>query len=154
MNGCLLAKTYSIVTDPERDFISELDDPSSVIGSPLSLAAWGGFQYSDWPVKPVVSEHPLTQKSKVETLIIHGSKETGEPFRKKYADTFTNARWVIFDDLAHNDIWTITGRGIHHLMLRFLDDGVVDKSKMGELPKWSFTPEFTFQQMLQQMQGK
>jgi len=153
-NGDLIAKTYSSVTDPERDFISELEDPSSVIGSPLSLMAWGSFQYSDWPVKRVVSEHPLTQKCKVETLIIYGSKETGEPFRKKYADTFTKARWVIFDDLGHNDIWTIAGRGIHHLMLSFLNAGVVDKSKMGELPKWNFTPEFTFQQMFEQMQGK
>ena len=43
--GDLLAKTYSSVTDPDRDFVSELDDPDSVIGSPLSMLAWGGFQY-------------------------------------------------------------------------------------------------------------
>ncbi len=37
--GDLLAKTYSSVTDPDRDFVSELDDPASVVGSPLSMLA-------------------------------------------------------------------------------------------------------------------
>ena len=152
--GDLLAKTFSSVTDPDRDFVSELEDPASVIGSPLSMLAWGSFQYSDWPVKPFPIEHPLPQKSNVETLIIYGSKETGEPFREKYASTFTNARWVILDDLGHMDIWTITGEGIHNLMLGFLDKGVMDTSKIVLPPKWDFTPEVTFQQMLQQMQGK
>ncbi|MHC4439720.1 MAG: alpha/beta fold hydrolase, partial [Planctomycetota bacterium] len=61
--GDLLAKTYSSVTDPDRDFFAELHDPDSVIGSPLSMLAWGGFQYSDWPVNSLVKEHPPTQKS-------------------------------------------------------------------------------------------
>lgn len=152
--GDLLAKTFSSVTDADRDFVSELEDPASVIGSPLSMLAWVSFQYSDWPVKPFPIEHPLPQISNVETLIIYGSKETGEPFREKYASTFTNARWVILDDLGHNDIWTITGEGIHNLMLRFLNEGVVDKSKIVTPSKWDFTPEVTFQQMFQQMQGK
>jgi hypothetical protein len=52
------------------------------------------------------------------------------------------------------DIWTITGEGIHNLMLRFLNEGVVDKSKIVTPSKWDFTPEVTFQQMFQQMQGK
>lgn len=149
--GDLLAKTISSVTDPDRDFVSELCDPDSVIGSPLSMLAWGSFQYSDWPVKSLAKEHPPTQKSNVETLILYGSKETGEPFRKRYETNFTNARWVILDDLGHNDIWTIIGKGTHDLMLRFLDDGVVDMSKIGQVPKWDFKAQVTFHQMLQQM---
>jgi len=149
--GDLLTKTYSSVTDMNRDFVSELSDPDSLIGSPLSLLAWGSFQYSEWPVKPIVKEHPPIQKSDVEILIFYGSKETGEPFRKEYEGNFTNAHWLILDDLGHMDIWNIIGEGTHHLMLRFLDDGVVDTSKIGRIPEWDFTPQATFHQMLQQM---
>ena len=149
--GDLLAKTYSSVTEPERDFISELDDPDSVIGSPVSMLAWGCFQYSHWPVISLVKEHPPTQKSTVETLIFYGSKETGESFRNKYRNNFTNAHWVILDDLGHGDIWTITADGTQHLMRTFLNEGVVDTSKFGSIPEWDFMPQATFQQMLGQM---
>lgn len=149
--GDLMAKTVSSVTDPDRDFVSELSDPGSVIGSPLSMLAWGSFQYSDWPVKSVAKMHPPTQKSVVETLIFYGSKETGEPFRKKYEGNFTKAHWLILDDLGHTDIWNIIGEGTNHLMLRFLNDGVVDTSKIGPIPEWDFAPKATFHQMLQQM---
>lgn len=149
--GDLLSKTVSSVTDPNKDFVSELSDPDSVIGSPLSMLAWGSFQYSDWPVKSVAKEHPPTHKSDVETLIVYGCKETGEPFRKKFEGNFTKAHWLVLDDLGHTDIWTIIGEGTNHLMLRFLNDGVVDTSKIGPIPEWDFTPQVTFDQMLQQM---
>jgi len=149
--GDLMAKTFSSVTDPDRDFVSELDDPDSLIGSPLSMLAWGGFQYSHWPVISLVKEHPPTQKSTVETLIFYGSKQTGESFRKRYEANFTNAHWVILDDLGHMDIWTITAEGTQHLMYTFLNEGVVDTSKFGRIPDWDFTPQATFHQMLQQM---
>ncbi len=149
--GDLLAKTFSSVTDPGRDFVAESHDPDSVIGSPLSMLAWGGFQYCDWPVRSLVKEHPPTQKSSVETLVFYGSKQTGEPFRDKYSGNFTNAHWVVLDDLGHNDIWTIAADGTHHLMRRFLDEGVVDTSKFGRIPEWRFKPQVTFRQMFQQM---
>lgn len=149
--GDLLAKTYSSVTDPDRDFISELDDPASVVGSPLSMFAWGCFQHSDWPVRSIVTEHPLSQKSNVETLVFYGSKQTGQPLKNKHGASLTNARWVILDDIGHSDIWTIAGEGTSHLMRRFLDDGVVDTSKFGAVPNWDFTPEVTFSQMFKQM---
>ncbi len=149
--GDLLAKTHSSVNEPDRDFISELDDPDSVIGSPVSMLAWGCFQYSGWPVISLVKEHPPTQKSTVETLIFYGSKETGESFRNKYRNNFTNAHWVILDDLGHGDIWTITADGTQHLMRTFLNEGVVDTSKFGSIPEWDFTPQTTFHQMIQKM---
>lgn len=156
--GDLMAKTYSSVTDPDRDFFAELNDPNSVIGSPLSMLAWGGFQYSDWPINSLAKEHPPTQKSSIETLIFYGSKQTGEPFRRRYEANFEHAHWVILDDLGHMDIWTITAEGTRHLMNRFLNEGIVDTSKFGRIPDWDFTPQTTFHQMLQQMmqqdQGK
>jgi pimeloyl-ACP methyl ester carboxylesterase len=149
--GDLMAKTFSSVTDPDRDFVSELNDPDSLIGSPLSMIAWGGFQYSHWPAISLVKEHPPTQKSNVETLIFYGSKQTGEPVRKRYEANFTNAHWVILDDLGHMDIWTITAEGTQHLMRTFINEGIVDTSKFGSIPDWDFTPQATFHQMLQQM---
>jgi len=149
--GDLMAKTYSSVTDPDRDFVSELNDPDSLIGSPLSMIAWVGFQYSHWPVISLVKEHPPTQKSSVETLIFYGSKQTGESFRNRYEANFTHAHWVILDDLGHTDIWTITAEGTQHLMRTFLNEGIVDTSKFGRIPDWDFTPQATFHQMLQQM---
>ncbi|MHC4629462.1 MAG: hypothetical protein ACYTDV_21010, partial [Planctomycetota bacterium] len=128
--GDLLAKTYSSVTAPQRDFIAELDDRDSVIGSPMALMAWGAFQHSQWPVKPVAVEHPPTHESPVETLLIYGSKEAGEEFRGRYGSMFTNAEWVMFDDLGHMDVWKIIGDGMTHLIHRFVDDGVVDTSKI------------------------
>lgn len=149
--GDLLAKTYSSVTDPQRDFIAELDDPDSVIGSPMALMAWGAFQYSHWPVKSVAEEHPPTQTSPVETLIVYGSKEAGQAFQEKHGGMFTNADWVTFEDLGHMDVWKIIGDGMSHLIRDFLDAGVVDTSKVGTIPKWDFTPQMTFYQMFQQM---
>ncbi|KPK34043.1 MAG: hypothetical protein AMJ65_18920, partial [Phycisphaerae bacterium SG8_4] len=149
--GDLLAKTYSSVTDPQRDFMAELDDRDSVIGSPMALMAWGAFQHSQWPVKPVSVEHPPTQESPVETLLIYGSKEAGEEFRGRYGSMFTNAEWVMFDDLGHMDVWKIIGDGMTHQIHRFVDDGVVDTSEIGTIPRWDFTPQTTFYQMFQQM---
>ena len=149
--GDLLVKTYSSVTSPDRNFITELNDPDSLIGSPLSMLAWGCFQYSGWPVISLVEEHPPTKKSSVETLIFYGSKETGESFQNKYQASFTHAHWVVLDDLGHTDIWTITADGTQHLMSRFLNEGIVDTSKFGSIPEWDFTPQATFQQMIQQM---
>jgi len=149
--GDLMAKTFSSVTDPNRDFVSELDDPDSLIGSPLSMLAWGGFQYSRWPAISLVKEHPPTQKSNVETLIFYGSKQTGEPFRNRYEANFNHAHWVILDDLGHTDIWTVTSDGTQHLMRTFLNEGVVDTSKFGSIPEWDFTPQTTFHQMVQKM---
>lgn len=151
--GDLLSKTYSSVTDGDRDFITELSDPESIIGSPMSRAAWGAFQHSGWPVKSVAAAHPPTQKSAVETLLIYGSKEMGGPFKRRYGNNLTNAQWVMFDNLGHNDVWTLIGPGIRHLMLRFLNDGVVDTSKVGDIPPWDFTPKMTYRQMFQQMMG-
>ncbi len=98
-----------------------------------------------------MTEHPLSQKSDVETLVFYGSKQTGQPLKNKHGASLTNARWVILDDIGHSDIWTIAGEGTSHLMRRFLDDGVVDTSKFGPVPEWDFTPKVTFSQMFQQM---
>jgi len=149
--GDLLCKTYSSVTDPQRDFIAELDDTGSVIGSPMSLMAWGAFQYSEWPVKAVINELPLTSTSPVETLIVYGSKEAGQSFQKKHGSMFSNAQWVSFDDLGHMDVWKIIGDGMAHMIHRFIDDGQVDTSKIGTIPEWDFTPQMTFYQKFQQM---
>jgi len=149
--GDLLCKTYSSVTDPQRDFIAELDDTESVIGSPMSLMAWGTFQHSQWPVKAVVSEHPLIATSSVKTLIVYGSKEAGKSFQEKHGTMFSNAQWVTFEDLGHMDVWKIIGNGMTHLIHRFIDDGEVDTSEIGTIPKWDFTPQMTFHQMFQQM---
>jgi len=149
--GDLLAKTYSSVTDPQRDFIAEMDVPDSVIGSPMSLMAWGAFQHSNWPVQSVAAEHPATQTSPVETLIVYGSKEAGEAFQNRHGTMFTNAHWVMFEDLGHMDVWKMIGEGMGHLIHRFLDEGAVDTSRIGAIPKWDFTPQTTFYQMFQQM---
>jgi hypothetical protein len=141
------------VTDPDRGFIAELSDPESIIGSPMSRAAWGAFQHSRWPVKPVAAAHPPTERSSVEMLLVYGSKEMGGPFERRYGNNLTDAEWVMFDDLGHNDVWTLIGPGIRHLMLRFLNDGVVDTSKVGEIPPWDFTPKMTYHQMFQRMMG-
>jgi len=149
--GDLLAKTYSSATDPQRDYIGAMDDPDAVIGSPMSLMAWGAFQHGSWPVKSVASEHPPTQTSAVDTLIVYGSKEAGNRFRARYGSMFTQAHWVMFDDLGHMDVWKLIGPGMNHLIHRFLDDGAVDTSEVGAIPKWDFTPQATFMQMFQQM---
>lgn len=149
--GDLLAKTYSSATDPQRDFIGAMDDPDSVIGSPMSLMAWGAFQHGSWPVKSVASAHPPTQTSPVDTLIVYGSKEAGNTFRQRHGNMFTNAHWVMFDDLGHMDVWKLIGPGMNHLIRRFLDEGAVDTSQVGAILRWDFTPQATFMQMLQQM---
>lgn len=149
--GDLLAKTYSSVTDPQRDFIAALTDPASVIGSPMALMAWGAFQHSQWPAKSIIASLPPSQRSSVETLIVYGSKQAGTSFQQQYGSMFTNARWVMFDDLGHTDVWKLVGDGMQHLIHRFVDEGVVDTSKVGTVPPWDFTPQMTFHQMFQQM---
>jgi len=153
--GDLLAKTWSSVTNPKRDFLAELENENSIIGSPLAEAGWGVFQFSDWPVKSFSKEHPLGETTDVPAMIVYGSKEQAKPIREKYGNVFTNGEWVVLDDLGHSDIWEIPEAGIfiRHLHKRYLDEGVVDSSEKVQ-PEWNFTPLFTYFQMFQQMVGK
>jgi hypothetical protein len=64
---------------------------------------------------------------------------------------FADAEWVCFDDLGHMDVWKMIGDGMSHLIQHFVDSGEVDTSKIGDIPKWDFTPQITFYQMFQQM---
>lgn len=153
--GDLLAKTWSSVTDPKRDFLAELENENSIIGSPLAKACWGSFQFSDWPVKSFSKEHPLGETIDVPAMIIYGSKEQAEPTREKYGNIFTNGEWVVLNDLGHSDVWEIPEASVfmHHLYKRYLDEGFVDSSKIVK-PEWNFKPPFTFFQMFQQMMSK
>lgn len=149
----LLAKTFGTQTDPNRDYVAEMYPAGSVIGSPLSQFAWGSFQYSQWPVERFVDTYPQPQQVEVETLLIYGSKEAGEPTRKSFGAYFTNAQWAILEDMGHMDVWTAQPEAIYHLQRRFFDEGVVDKSKFkpSQQEEWDFKPKLTLQQMAQTM---
>jgi len=153
--GDLLAKTWSSVTDPKRDFLAELENEKSIIGSPLAKACWGSFQFSDWSVKSFSKEHPLEETTDVPAMIIYGSKEQAEPTREKYGNIFTNGEWVVLNDLGHSDIWEIPEASafMHHLYKSYLDEGFVESPKI-KTPEWIFKPPFTFFQMFQQMMSK
>jgi pimeloyl-ACP methyl ester carboxylesterase len=119
--------------DPERDWITDMDPPSSILGSPTSLLIGTAAQQSGgWPVAPMPNEFREVQPSKVETLLVSGRIDYSTPSQfaaEELLPALKNGEQVILSEFGHTaDIWSLQPEATRHLLTTFYAAGEVDDS--------------------------
>jgi pimeloyl-ACP methyl ester carboxylesterase len=130
--GDFLAKG-SIDYDPGRDWITDMNPPNSILGSPTSLMIGGAAQLSDgWPVAPMPDEFHEVQPTDVETLLVSGSIDYSTPSQfatEELLPALSNGEQVILSEFGHfGDVWGFQSEATRHLLATFYDTGEVDDS--------------------------
>ena len=133
--------------DLTRDYITELNPPGSIMGSPSSLTVWGPAA-DVWPNTLIPAELRQLQYTDVETLLVSGSIDFRTP--AQYATDellpyLNNGQQVILLEHGHNDVF-IQGDALAHLILSFYETGVGDDSLITYHPM-DFTPQMNFPQI-------
>lgn len=145
--GDLASKAVSADFDPSRNYMTELDPPDSVLGSPLGKLLWGPLSLASWPVKPISGEYRRLQYSDVETLLISGSVDFATPAEyatKELLPYLRNGHQVILSEIGHvNDVWKLIPATTERLLTTFYNTGVPDTSlstytDMDFNVKWGF----------------
>jgi hypothetical protein len=119
--------------DPTRDWITDMDPPDSVMGSPSTLAIGGMFQFgASWTVAPIPDEFYEVPASDVETLIVSGNQDFSTPPQfatDELLPVLTNGHQVILSEFGHTgDVWGMQPDAMVHLVTTFYDTGEVDDS--------------------------
>jgi len=129
--GDLFAKG-STDFDPGIDYVSELRDSTTVMGSPLSLLISGGA-VGHWPVHRVPPGLNRIQQSDVQTLLVSGSVDFSTPAEyatEELLPSLTYGKQVILREMGHvGDILNLQRPALEHLLLSFYDEGVADDSQ-------------------------
>lgn len=123
----------SIDYDPARDWLTEMDPPGSVLGSPTSLLVGAAAQLGGgWPAAPTPNKFRQVQPTDVETLLVSGSIDYSTPAQfaaKELLPALKNGKQVILPEFGHsNDVWGFQPEAIRHLLATFYDTGEVDDS--------------------------
>ena len=119
--------------DPSRDWITEMDPPGSILGSPLSLVIGGmGQAGGGWPVTPIPAEFYEVPASDAETLLVSGSMDFSTPpqfAKEELLPVLSNGEQVILSEFGHTgDVWGLQPEAMVHLVKTFYDSGKVDDS--------------------------
>jgi pimeloyl-ACP methyl ester carboxylesterase len=119
--------------DPARDYITEMDPPGSILGSPLSLVCGGPGQFGgSWPQPSLSAEFLEAPASDVETLLVSGSIDFSvapQWARDELLPVLSNGHQVILSEFGHtNDFWGLQPEATVHLLTTFYDTGEVDDS--------------------------
>lgn len=145
--GDLASKAVSADFDPSRNYLTELDPPDSILGSPLGKLLWVPLSLAPWPVKPIPEEFRKLQYSDVETLLISGSIDFSTPAEyatKKLLPYLRNGHQVVLSEIGHvNDVWKVIPATTERLLTTFYNTGVSDTSiatytAMNFNVKWGF----------------
>lgn len=123
----------SIDYDPDRDWITEMNSPDSVLGSPTSLLVGGAAQLSGgWPVAPMPEAFHSLQPTDVETLLISGSIDYSTPAQfaaEELRPMLSHGQEIILSELGHfNDLWGSQPEAMDKLLATFFATGEVDDS--------------------------
>ena len=133
--GDLAAKAYSADFDKSRNYVTEMDTPNSILGSPFSKLLWS---LASWPTSPIPDEFRKVQHSDAETLLLSGSIDFSTPAGYATHDLLpqlTNGRQVILKEMGHTgDLWNIQRPATLHLLTSFYDTGVTDDSQFTYAP--------------------
>jgi len=150
-NGDYPSKMVSADYDSERDYVTEMQDSDSIIGSPVTTLLFGHMEYGGWPIAPISEEYRQAQYSEVETLMLNGIFDMATA--KAESDILPllkNGHSVVLKELGHCRGQESSQPGaFQNLVESFFMDGVVDDSQF-EYQPLSFTPEITFQEMYDQ----
>jgi pimeloyl-ACP methyl ester carboxylesterase len=126
--GDFIAKAMSADFEPDRDYAADLDPPSAVLGSPLSLLFFGGGE--GWPVSLIPDEDRRVAPSTVQTLLIGGSLDVSTPAdvaTRELLPHLTRGRQVIAPETGHvDDLWRLHRQTLNQLLQRYFDEGVAD----------------------------
>jgi pimeloyl-ACP methyl ester carboxylesterase len=119
--------------DPERDWITDMDPPDSILGSPISLMVGAAAQLSGgWPVAPMPDEFRGVQPAEVETLLVSGSIDYSTPSQfatEELLPALSNGEQVILSEFGHfGDVWGFQPEATRQLLVTFYDTGEVDDS--------------------------
>jgi pimeloyl-ACP methyl ester carboxylesterase len=119
--------------DPDRDWLTEMDPPDSIIGSPFSLAIGGLNQFGDsWPIPSVPDRYLEPPASDVETLLVSGSIDFSTAPQwatDELLPVLSNGHQVILSEFGHTgDFWGLQPEARIHLLTTFYATGEVDDS--------------------------
>lgn len=115
-----------------RDWMSEMNPPGSIIGSPVFLLAGGGSLGGSWPGATLPNWVYDPQPSDVETLLVGGNADFSTP--AQFATTellplLSNGQQVILSEMGHtNDVFGMQTDAMFHMLATFFDAGEVDDS--------------------------
>lgn len=123
----------SIDYDPARDWITEMNPPNSILGSPTSLMVGTAAQLSGgWPVAPMPDEFREVQPAEVETLLVSGSIDYSTPAQfaaEELLPALSHGEQVILSEFGHTgDVFGFQREATRHLLVTFYDTGEVDDS--------------------------
>ena len=142
--GDLFAKG-STDFEHDVDYISTMRDPTTVMGSPLSLLICSASGH--WPIHRLPAELNKIQRSEVQTLLISGSVDFADPpdyATKELLPSLPNGKQVILREMGHvDDLVNLQRSALEHLLFRFYDEGIVDDSKFKYDPM-NFEPAMNF----------
>lgn len=129
----------SIDYDPARDWLTEMDPPGSVLGSPTSLLVGAAAQLGGgWPVAPIPDKFRKVQPTDMETLLVSGSIDYSTPAlfaAEELLPALKNGTQVILPEFGHtNDVWGLQPEATRHLLVTFFETGEVDDSRFTYQP--------------------
>jgi hypothetical protein len=119
--------------DSDRDWLTDMDPPDSIIGSPQSLLIGGLGQFGDsWPIPPVPEKFLGPPASDVETLLVSGSIDFSvapQWATDELLPLLENGHQVILSEFGHtNDFWGLQPEATIHMLTTFYATGEVDDS--------------------------
>jgi len=115
-----------------RDWLSDMNPPGSIIGSPLSLLAGGGTLGGSWPMPSLPDWIHESQPSDIETLLIGGNADFSTPVQfatEELLPLLSNGQQVILSEMGHtSDVFGMQTDAMFHMLTTFFDTGEIDDS--------------------------
>jgi pimeloyl-ACP methyl ester carboxylesterase len=150
--GDFYLKLYSMGDfDASEDYGESFDSPQCLMGSPLAQLFFGPAKYLSSPIQAIPKQYREGQRCDVETLFVCGSLDFSGPVenvRRYLLPYFRNGELVVLSEFGHTDVpGTVQPDAFRHLVMTYLDQGVVDDSKYEYAPV-EFEPSMAFESWL------
>jgi pimeloyl-ACP methyl ester carboxylesterase len=130
--GDNVSKAMSADYEPERDYITDMNPPSSILGSPFSQLL-GLMRYGGWPIQPIPEEYRRLAPSAVPTLMVNGNLDASTPAQyaeRELLPQLENGEFVVLSNMGHvNDVLSIQPEAFQHMAKTFFLNGTVDSSR-------------------------
>lgn len=138
LNACdAVLKLAGYVYEPGRDYEQAMDPPDAILGSPLGKMTWASLRASGWEAPMLPREWRRNAKTGVETLMVHGTVDVSSPpdyARRELLPMLTNGKFILLDELGHNDVIVNQPDAFRRLMEEFFTQGNVDRSFFKSAP--------------------
>jgi pimeloyl-ACP methyl ester carboxylesterase len=150
--GDFYLKLYSMGDfDPGGDYGEAFSSPKCIMGSPLAQFFFGPAKYLSLPIQTISERYRQGQYCDVQTLFVCGSLDFSGPaenVRRYLLPYFKNGQLVVLSEFGHADVpATLQPEAFRHLVMTYLDEGIVDDSKY-EYNPIDFKPSMSFESWL------